>query len=134
MLETAAINFFLTFVPTAFGAAFIYFGLPHLYLSVRRMGGAPKEITPSDAKVLAIIKGIGVLVLIFGAVTAIISPSVVPKNTVSDPAAQIRKIEGMNRQDAAQAPTEPIKDKTRQSAHTAEERKAAFDAMVDYKN
>lgn len=132
MLETAAINFFLTFVPTAFGAAFIYFAIPKIYTSIRKIVNAEGYPDKVDLKVVQIIKAIGVGTLVFGGTVAIMSPTVVPKNAVGDPAAQIRKIESINRQDVAPAPGELV-DNTRQPTNTSEERKALFDAMVDYK-
>lgn len=132
MLENSMMNLFLVLGPIAFGSAFIYFAIPKMYASIRKIVDAEGYPDKVDLKVVQIIKAIGVGALVIGGTVAITSPTVVPKNTVGDPAAQIRKIESINRQDVAPAPGELV-DNTRQPTNTSEERKALFDAMVDYK-
>lgn len=132
MLENSVVNFFITFGPIAFGAAFIYFGIPRMYASIRKIAAGDGYPDDTDHTVIRVIKLVGIIVLVMGAVSALTSPSVVPKNSVGDPAAQIRKIEDMNRQNVAPDPGQ-IVDKSRQPENTQEERKALFDAMVNYK-
>lgn len=130
MIENAVVNFLMTVAPGVFGAAFIFFALPVLYRSIRKLVSG--ELDETDAFVVRIIRGIGVMVLAGVLVAGLVSPTVVPKNTVGDPAAQIKKIETIDSTREVPVPGELV-DNTRKSKSTDEERKALFDAMVDYK-
>ena len=130
MIENAVVNFLMTVAPGVIGAAFIFFALPVLYNSIRKLVSG--ELDETDAVVVRIIRGIGGMVLAGALVTGMVSPTVVPKNAVGDPAAQIKKIEAIESTREVPVPGELV-DNTRKPKSTDEERQALFDAMVDYK-
>lgn len=131
MIENAFVNFFLSFGPSAAAAAFIYFFIPLMYASIRKIVAADIYPDHTDLMVIKALRVIAGAALALGVIVAATSATVIPKNTVADPAGKIRQIESL---DARRQPPEvgDLVDKTRQPKSTADERKAIFDAMVDY--